>query len=259
MGPVTHVDLEYLVLEWDAKQWLLARDTPLLRIARRLGVSDSVIHLWQKRNMTPFAFFKAAVMLIDPDGAEAVLKKARLVRTTRGFRITPPMRTLAEAYDEKFAGQQVPLKGGGFVAVEAPVVLAGAQYVPPAIDEPDSGYVAEPRMPYSDGALETLLSVALKLKLERDAASQQVYQLSSQLKLEQARFVALQKVSEALRVELQEWQQLAELSTDTVQELAPKATPAQVAEAEAFVAKRAPALTEEIQALPKHPGHRRST
>lgn len=287
-----HPYRDYHYAKWDLRDFVKGSSFTISELARQLGISDSVIHLWMGRKITPLMAYKGLVMLIDPAAAERWEAKLTVYRGRAPSLLPRAAFELANAYDTLRTGKRVALESGGWLtflaptepAADAPPSTPTAPPEPePVAPEPIASVSIAPEpsapsnrkltipTPYGDIVVELpaaeqrtdqsddlLLTLATRLKWQRDEAYKETERVRAQLKAEQGRVIGLQQEIQRLKEEVIVYEEL--LAAEGTGERAAaeeavlpmaKVTDTEVATTRERVRSKAPTLLEEFDRLPK--------
>ncbi len=283
---MTPVRYEKLGASWDIKAWLTANKMSIKRVAELAGVSDTIIHNWDKRSRSPFSFWKFchANFRVSPNLGPL----PTLSVNVQSYRVTPAMWKGAVLFDQKHAGLKFKVEGEsapheiaapGASAVStamegtaAPAPAPTPVQTPATVVEVQGGntmmlellrnlanvQVQPPvqQQPAEEGVIDTLVTLLTNMKLQRDGLLQRNYALESQLEQHEAErreIVELRDRNKVLQEELETFRVLADAVTapgsDT--RVLERPTFLQIEKASSVLQSRAPGLVEELKRLPQ--------
>ncbi len=256
MGPLRQ---EHLGASWSCKAWLKQHKIAAKRAAEDAGVSDTIIHIWDKNRRTPFSFWKHCQMLYRT--SEQLGSLPRLVRPAQPYKVTEAMWKQAVLFDQQFQGVRFYVEPAGEpLVIAAPSTdlveqVSGAKgpvevTLPPSVNErafegmlarlaPAPVAAAEPEQ------VEVLLTLALALKQQRDGLLTRVELLEGQLRDLGDLGTLRQRLAAAER-EVEQYRAMAESATSQR-----KVEPANLNRMSELLARRAPGLLEELHSLPQ--------
>lgn len=248
---------EALGASWSIKAWLKAHKISAKRASEDLGVSDTIIHVWDKNRRSPLAAWKSCQMLYRTTDSLGPLPK--LLRPAQAYKVTEPMWNQAMLFDRQFQGTRFYVEPAGEpYTVEAPSTDAMERFegstggnAPVQVQAPPDvlsalagllgGRTGPQPEPADAGVAEVLLTLLVQMKQQRDGLLVRVEQLEG---LGDAAELRAQVV--ALRREVEQYRAMAEA-----------ATASRPASAESFeraaglLRRRAPDLMQELANLPQ--------